>query len=303
MSVQQPLHTSPQDIDDLTTKLVSFLQDHGKKILIGAFVAATAILIGKHFRESAEHDRAVVWSKFAQSEGAAGLGDFATDHPGTTAGIWARLLEAEQSFRDGVRLQFNDRQGAESELKRAADAFDKVLKTENAPAIATERALIGKARLLETTSNGSFEEAEKAYSTFLQKYPESIYKDSVQERLDALKKPDTKEFYAWFAKQNPKPTDRRRPKDGLPPGHPDIPLTLPEIPEELYPANWSELKTDAQLEEKSAEKADEKKSEAKPADSAAEKPAAEKVDEKKSDDKPAAAEAKPADEKTKPDAK
>jgi len=289
MSVQQPL-SNPQDIDDLSTKVVSFLQEHGKKIVIVACLAGAGIIVGEQIKKSSENDRARVWSKFAEAEGAAGLGDFATDHQGTVAGTWARLLEAEQAFRDGVRLQFTDRKGAESELKRAGEAFDKVLTTANTPAVATERALIGKARLLETTSDGNFEKALEAYNAFLQKYPESIYKDSVQERIDALKKPATKEFYAWFAKQDPKPTDRRKPADGLPPGHPEIPITLPEIPDSLYPANWSELKTDAELDEKPATEkkptteqpaAEKSADDKKPIDAKVE----EKKDEKKSDDK------------------
>ncbi len=297
MSVQQPL-MNPQDLGDISSKVVGFLQEHGKKIVIVGCLAGAALIVTEQVKKSSENEQARVWSKFATAEGAAGLGGFATDHQGSVAGTWARLLEAEQSFRDGVRLQFSDRKGAESELKRAGEAFDKVLGTANAPAVATERALIGKARLLETTSDGNFEKALEAYNAFLQKYPESIYKDSVQERIDALKKPGTKDFYAWFAKQDPKPTDRRRPNDGLPPGHPEIPVSLPEIPDSLYPANWSELKSDAELEEKpTAEKAadDKKPATEKPAEEVKtdEKPAAEKKDETKSEDK-AAEDKKPA---------
>lgn len=299
MSVQQPL-MNPQDLGDISSKVVGFLQEHGKKIVIVACLAGAGLIIFEQVKKSSEKERAQVWSKFATAEGAAGLGAFATDHQGAVAGTWARLLEGEQSFRDGVRMQFSDRKGAESELKRAGEAFDKVLGTANAPAVVTERALIGKARLLETTSDGNFEKALEAYNAFLQKYPESIYKDSVQERIDALKKPSTKDFYAWFAKQDPKPTDRRRPNDGLPPGHPEIPVSLPEIPDSLYPANWSELKSDAELEEKpTAEKPAAEKSadEKKPADEkkAEDKPAEEKQDAKKTDAKPAE-EKKPAAE-------
>lgn len=263
MSVQQPLPANPQNIDDLTTRLTGFLQDHGKKIAIAAGALGAIILIVNYVRSSAEEERAQQWGKFAEAKGAEELGVFATDNPNSVAGTWARLLEAEQSFRMGVSLQFSNRSGAESELKRAGAAFDKVLGATNAPTIATERALIGKARLLETTSDGNFDEAIKAYKAFKEKYPDSIYKDVVQERLDALAKARTKEFYAWFAKQNPKPSDRKKPNDGLPPGHPEIPIMLPEIPEGLYPANWSELKTDAEID---ADKTtSEKTSDAKPA--------------------------------------
>ena len=32
--------------------------------------------------------------------------------------------------------------------------------------------------------------------------------------------------------------------DGLPGGHPELPVTLPPIPDELFPADWSDLNVD-----------------------------------------------------------
>ena len=78
----------------------------------------------------------------------------------------------------------------------------------------------GLAKSTETQSDADTSNAIKAYEALLIQFPKSTYEASAKERIDALKLDSAKEFYAWFHKQKPKPADRIKPQDGLPPGHP-----------------------------------------------------------------------------------
>ena len=126
---------------------------------------------------------------------------------------------------------------------------------------AKERALLGKARLLEATSDGDLKEAISAYEAFAAGFPESVWSAQVKSRIESLKSGDAGEFYAWFSKQTPKPEDRPNPQDGLPAGHPELPVSLPQIPDELVPADWSEIDLDAAVDSQGAAPAETAKEE------------------------------------------
>jgi hypothetical protein len=69
-----------------------------------------------------------------------------------------------------------------------------------APQEIRERALIGLARTLESMSDGSEDDAIKAYETFVKEFPKSEYQADAQSRIGILKSGHGQEFYAWFSK-------------------------------------------------------------------------------------------------------
>ena len=221
----------------------NFIEQYGKQIAFG--VVALVILFGatSYVVNNSHGDAEKRWSEFAAAQSASDFANVASNYPGTDVAVWARLTEGEMVLREAVQLQFSDRAAAGGKFKTAGEALESVLGNANLPTAARERALLGQARLLEATSDGNMDEAIAAYEK-VKGIPNSIYASLVESRIEALKKDDTKSFYAWFSKQTPKPEDRARPQDGLPSGHPELPVTLPPIPEELFPADWSDLKID-----------------------------------------------------------
>lgn len=221
----------------------NFIEQYGKQIVFG--VIALVILFGaaSFIANSGKAEAEERWSKFAAAQSASDYANVASDFPGTDVAVWARLTEGEMQLREAVQLQFSDRAAAGGKFKSAGEALESVLANANLPMAARERALLGQARLLEATSDGNMDEAIAAYEK-VKGIPNSIYASLVEARIEALKQDDTKSFYKWFAKQNPKPEDRARPQDGLPSGHPELPVTLPPIPDELFPADWSDLTID-----------------------------------------------------------
>lgn len=218
----------------------TLLEQYGKQIVFAAVAAVIVFAVMALVANTGRADSEESWSKFAAAQSAADFANVASDYPGTEIAMWARLTEGEMLLREAVQLQFSDRAAAIGQFKKAEEAFDSVLGNASLPPSAQERALLGKARLLEATSDGKTEAAIAAYEK-LKGIPNSVYATLVENRIESLKKDETKAFYAWFSKQSPKPEDRARPQDGLPSGHPELPVTLPPIPEELFPADWTDL--------------------------------------------------------------
>lgn len=270
---QQQLHGT--DAAEAVDHGPTLIEQYGKQIAFGAIALVILFAVAAFMANTGQQGAEESWSRFAKAQVAADFANVASDFPGTEVATWARLTEGEMLLEEAVQLQFTDRTAANREFKKADEAFDAVLASSNLPPAAQERALLGKARLLEATSDGNMDDAIAAYEK-IKSIPNSIYASLVDDRIEALKQEETQEFYAWFSKQSPKPEDRARPQDGLPPGHPELPVTLPPIPDELFPADWSDLKTDdAPPFEVPSDTSSSEKSPAdtQPADTNAEKPA------------------------------
>jgi len=153
------------------------------------------------------------WTLLENAESVDDFGSIAEKYKNTSAGDWARLRESEANLRSGGDVLFSDRELANTDLKRAREGFEQLMASASASPIIRERAVWGMARCLESTSDGDTAKAIEAYQRLLNDFPDTIYKPFAEDRIAALKTGGTKEFYAWFSKQNPKPADIR-PKDG-----------------------------------------------------------------------------------------
>jgi hypothetical protein len=240
MSTGEPQQLPGTEEVDLGPNII---EQYGKLIAFGAIALVILFGAASYVVNNSTAGAEERWSKFAAAQSAGHFATVAENFPDTDVAVWARLTEGEMLLREAVKLQFSNRAAADRQFKDAGEALDSVLGNSDLPASAKERALLGKARLLETTSDGNMDQAIAAYEK-VKGIPNSIYASLVDSRIEALKQADTQSFYAWFSKQTPKLEERARPQDGLPGGHMELPVTLPPIPEELFPADWSDLKID-----------------------------------------------------------
>ncbi len=243
MSLQNQPELQDNEQGQATSQGTEPLEKHMKALIYGGGAVIVVIVLIIAVTSTGAGAMEAGWSRFAEAASASDFANVASDFPGTEVAVWARLREAELLLAESIRLQFSDRAAADSQLKDAGEAFDAVIDKAASLPEARERALLGKARLLEATSDGDLTDAIAAYKAFCAGFPESIWFDQIQTRIKTLESGDTSDFYAWFSKQNPKPEDRQTPTDGLPSGHPEIPVSLPAIPDELIPADWSEIDT------------------------------------------------------------
>ena len=151
----------------------------------------------------------------------AALADVATQHPGTPAGEWADLIQAEMALDEGAELLFVDRDRAMPKLQAAADGYAALLVGRQEGLLA-ERATFGLAKANE--SLGKIDEARQGYEAVASDYPGGALAGMARQRSRSLEGERAREWYTWFAAQKmtpPAPPADNSPILGLPGG--DVP--------------------------------------------------------------------------------
>jgi len=223
------------ELQRLTSQLTQTLEPYVNQILI-AVVAISVVAGGAIWfaRQSGSASEAG-WTRLGSAASAEDYANIADDFSNEPVGAWARLLEAEMHLATGIQLAFSDRGAALSDLKEAQESFEKVLAFDGLPSEVRDRALYGRARTLETLSDGDTSAAIAAYERLQQEVKTKaytvLYRQEAATRIEELKRGRGQDFYAWFQKQNPKPEDRAQPLDGIElPGTQTIELPGPELP-------------------------------------------------------------------------
>jgi len=137
----------------------------------------------------------------------AALADVATQHPGTPAGEWADLIQAEMALDEGAELLFVDRDRAMPKLQAAADGYAALLVGRKKGLLA-ERATFGLAKANE--SLGKVEDARQGYEAVASDYPGGALAGMARQRSRSLEGERAQEWYTWFAAQKmtpPTPVD------------------------------------------------------------------------------------------------
>jgi tetratricopeptide (TPR) repeat protein len=121
---------------------------------------------------------------------------------GTQPAVIAQLILAERMLDDGSNALFLNKQSGRESLFKAAEAFATVEK-ETRDSILRSWALYGLARSHE--SMGDLDRARGDYERLIKEYPEGSLTDAAKTHLNRIDQPTTKQFYDWFAKQEPRP--------------------------------------------------------------------------------------------------
>ncbi len=150
------------------------------------------------------------------------LADVSTDFPGTIAGDWAKMFQANQYLAKGVDGLFADRDAAVDSLGDAKTAFTRALEGATDPLLIS-RAHLGLARTHE--SLGETEEAISEYKKTIAAGESKAMIQKAEDRIAVLSKPATQDFMAWFADQDFNPAD-----PSLPPSLPGS-ESLPDLPD------------------------------------------------------------------------
>jgi hypothetical protein len=175
-------------------------------------VVVVAVVYGM---KSATGTRSAGFAEFTDCETGDCFEDVAEEYPETAIGTWARLRAGEMYLEDGIRTSTTNRNVSNDRLHKAKESFDRVLKGENVPPQARERALYGMGTCLEALSDKDTRPAIEAYKSLLNEFEQTQYKYLVEDRIKALETGQAQDFYAWFHQQNPKPEDRPSPRDPL----------------------------------------------------------------------------------------
>ncbi|MFO0916860.1 MAG: tetratricopeptide repeat protein [Planctomycetaceae bacterium] len=217
MDSQHRHELQQNDLRKLTNKSLPFVKEYGTPLLVAIGLLTVALVGGGWWFTSGQTSSAESWTQLdaALQKENASADDFASvidRHPHSGAAHWAQLIEADGYLKSGLQYLFTDREAALTDLKKAQSAFERL--AGGGSGIVSdirERALFGLARCLEATSGGETQAAADAYRRLDKEFPNSMYHTLATERIAALEKPVTKEFYAWFQQQNPKRSSARFP--------------------------------------------------------------------------------------------
>lgn len=172
------------------------------------------------------------------SEVLAKVGDTYSD---TEAGSWARLYQGQQLMIQGMTALYRNREEAEILLSDAKQALQSAVNSSSNNLLAS-RGHYAIAQIEEALGDLSDEQGEDgesmlaaidSYQKVIDLNESEAMVERAEERIAALKKPATREFIAWFSKQDFSPTnDPSLPPSTLPggseiPGLPD--LSLPAL--------------------------------------------------------------------------
>jgi tetratricopeptide (TPR) repeat protein len=121
---------------------------------------------------------------------------------GTKPAELAQLVLAEGQLRDGTDQLYTNKPVARTNLSSAAGAFAQAEAVTHDPMLRAW-ALYGEGRAYE--SLGNLDRARTTYQNLITDYPDSALVDGARSHLANLNRTGTKEFYDWFAQQDPRP--------------------------------------------------------------------------------------------------
>ncbi|MGD9646871.1 MAG: hypothetical protein AB7U73_14240 [Pirellulales bacterium] len=209
MKTERRHELKTNELADWLGKSIGRVEENYKVGLAIVVVVVLIVAVWAYLRNSAAEKMQESWAAYqraAAEQESTQLDDVATRYADMPGGACARLLLADRQLRAGADQLFADRADANDQLRRALDNYQAVVDSRaDLTPIVRQRALLGLARAAESLND--LPRAREAYQQLADtnRWPQAFYASEAQARLDALSRDSTKEFYDWFAKQEPRP--------------------------------------------------------------------------------------------------
>jgi hypothetical protein len=171
------------------------------------------------------------------------------DYPGTTAARVATVLQADFRLAGGCDQLFVNKAPAEEQLSKAIELYRSDMNQDDQSEL-IERAVFGLARARE--SKGELDAANRSYQDVVKNWPHGAYSAAAQQRIDDLKRTETKRMYDDFASFDPKPVFHNEP---VLPGLEGLNTnSLPKDKPAGFPAGPDELKSGGSTKDSGVQK-------------------------------------------------
>jgi hypothetical protein len=128
------------------------------------------------------------------------LEDMVRQHPESPAAGWAQLILADAALAQGCELLFVDRPRGTGRLEEAVGRYRQLLSGRPTGMLA-ERSVFGLAKANE--ARGDLDEARRGYEVVIADHPGGASAGQARDRLAALSREATRQWYDWFAAQKP----------------------------------------------------------------------------------------------------
>lgn len=195
------------DLADSTVALVDRLRPYLSTLALAALAAVGAgaawtVISGQQAATKARSWDAMMTAINDRSPDA--LGEVARRYAGSPAAHWSQLFLADSAIAEGSQQLFADRARARERLNAAAGLYSGLLAERTTPLVA-ERATFGLAKARECL--GQLDEARRGYETLVAEYPTSAVRGLAENRVAALSRESTRQWYAWFDEAKPASPD------------------------------------------------------------------------------------------------
>jgi hypothetical protein len=199
------------DLAESTVAIVDRVRPHLRTIAlaVGAVVVGLGAWTVVSSQQAASRGQSWDACMVALSEGnPERLTDVIRRYPGSPAAQWSQLMMADAAIGEGTQLLFIDRERARQRLESAVGIYGGLL-SERPRGLIAERAVFGMAKARE--SLGQLEEARRGYEAVVAEYPESAVRGIAENRIAALSRESTREWYDWFDGWKPAPAKPAEP--------------------------------------------------------------------------------------------
>ena len=209
MKTERRHELKTNELADWLGKSMVRVEENYKVGLAIVVVVVLIVAVWAYLRNSAAQKMQESWTAFQRASTQSNINeltDVASRYGDLPAGACARLILGDTQLRAGTDQLFADRADGNDQLRRALDNYQLVIDSSaNLTPIVKQRALLGLARAAESLND--LPRAREAYQQLADtnRWPQAYYSKEAQIRLDALSRTSTKEFYDWFAKQEPRP--------------------------------------------------------------------------------------------------
>lgn len=206
-------------------KVNKSIEPYSKQIAILVSLSIVALLAWSFLSSEEVAKRSDATLQLIQASGsgdAVMLGQVAESYQGTASGSWAKLYEGQALVSQGIQTIFTDRTGAEELLQQAEDVLLSAVNS-STETLLVSRGHYGIAQAREAL--GEVEKAIESYNQVIQVNESEAMVKRAEARIEALERPESQAFLAWFSEQDFSPPDPSLPPT-LPGGN-----TLPEMPE------------------------------------------------------------------------
>lgn len=232
METDRRQELAENDLAGTTMELVDRVRPHLRSILMAVGLLFLGLAVWTLISSQQAAARARSWEACiaALSGGDPnGLAEVVRQHPDTPAAGWAQLTLADSSLAQGCDLLFTDRARGMARLEDAASRYRQLLASRPTGMLA-ERTVFGLAKANEAL--GNLDEARKGYEAVIADHAGGASASLAAGRVAAVSREATRQWYDWFASQNPTP-----PADDAKPAG-EAPAATPETPaaDELPPA-------------------------------------------------------------------
>jgi hypothetical protein len=203
MKTQRRHELQTNELADWLGQKIEAIRPYTKAILGVAVVVAAGLFAVLFLSAHKSREQASSWQQLYASMLARDvdkLEQLAQANGDSTAGLWAWQNAASVLLEEGTRLLHVDRANANRQLGRARNAYQSVIE-QTQDDLLKPCAILGLAQCYEALNN--YAEAEKQYDRVIEGWPGTAVEAVARERRAFLQQSSTREFLAWFDRQEP----------------------------------------------------------------------------------------------------